>query len=222
MKGLLIKDFQILMQQKRYITLLLFISLFMMFAMGDPTFIVGYMSFLLAMLAIGTISYDDLDNGFSFLFTLPITRKEYALEKYVFSLLVSGTAWVLANIVVGIVKGFLMGGYHFQVEIVVSIVTYVICMIMQAVMLPLQMKFGAEKSRWVVTIIGGGITAVILLIGQIADSLPAQLTEMIRGINNGIEKLGMLGIIWLALLVGIICMAISCAISGRIMEKKQF
>lgn len=222
MKGLLIKDFQIIMQQKRYVTMLLLISVFMMLAVGDPTFIIGYITFLLSMLVTGTISYDDLDNGFSFLFTLPVTRKQYALEKYILSLLVSGGAWVLANIGVGLVKGFFMEGYYFQEEMLGSVIMFVLCMVMQAIMIPLYMKFGAEKSRWVLMIMVGGITAILLLIGQFGGILPEQVNEMIVGISTAIEKLGMLGVAMLALLVGIVGMAISCIISGRIMEKKQF
>ena len=222
MKGLLIKDLQIIMQQKRYVAMLLLISVFMMFAMEEPTFIIGYMTFMLSMLVTGTISYDDLDNGFSFLFTLPVTRKQYALGKYLLSLLVSGGAWVLANIGVGLVKGFFMERYHFQEEIAASVIIFVLCMVMQAIMIPLYMKFGAEKSRWVLMIMVGGITVILLFIGKFGGILPEQVNETIVGIAAAIEKLGMVWLAITAMLVGIVSMAISCIISGKIMEKKQF
>ena len=33
---------------------------------------------------MSSISYDEFDNGNAFLFSLPITRKDYVLEKYIF------------------------------------------------------------------------------------------------------------------------------------------
>ena len=50
----------------------------------DATFVSGYISIVFAMFAISTISYDEYDNGNAFLFTLPFSRKEYVLSKYVF------------------------------------------------------------------------------------------------------------------------------------------
>lgn len=40
-----------------------------------------------AMIAVGTLSYDETDNGLAFLMTLPVDRKTYVREKYLFILI---------------------------------------------------------------------------------------------------------------------------------------
>ena len=44
---------------------------------------VGYVTFIFTLFTVSTISYDEYDNGYPFLFTLPITRRQYVNEKYV-------------------------------------------------------------------------------------------------------------------------------------------
>ena len=80
--------------------LILFFMICVFLGLGQPgTFILGYLPSLMLVVLIGTFSCDESDNGFPFLFTLPIDRKTYIQEKYVFC--VGGTvvsfaiAWVL-------------------------------------------------------------------------------------------------------------------------------
>ncbi len=58
MKGLLVKDCQLLFQRKQ--TLILFFAICCIVGFSaDGSFIVGYMAFLSAVIAISTISYDE-------------------------------------------------------------------------------------------------------------------------------------------------------------------
>ena len=61
-------------------------SIFMAFAM-DGSFIIGYTGMLMGILAIGTISYDSNENGMAFLMCLPISRKDYVKEKFIYTFL---------------------------------------------------------------------------------------------------------------------------------------
>ena len=60
------------------------------------TFILGYFPFLMIVLLIGTLSCDEADNGLPFLFTLPIDRKLYIREKYLFCVAGTVVSFVLA------------------------------------------------------------------------------------------------------------------------------
>ena len=42
---------------------------------------VGYVTFIFTLFTVSTISYDEYDNGYPFLFTLPITRRQYVNRK---------------------------------------------------------------------------------------------------------------------------------------------
>lgn len=50
------------------------------------------MTMFRAMIAVGTLSYDETDNGLAFLMTLPVDRKTYVREKYLFILICTAAA----------------------------------------------------------------------------------------------------------------------------------
>ena len=73
MKGLFVKDLKLMMLQKNFLLLILAIVIGMMIFTDDVIFPLGFLSFTVSLFTVGTISYDDFDNGNAFLFTLPIT-----------------------------------------------------------------------------------------------------------------------------------------------------
>ena len=108
MKGLLIKDFKLLKNQKNFFIILIAIVIGMSAYMEDVSFIIGYLTFICSMFTLSSISYDEFDNGYAFLFSLPITRKGYVLEKYSFGLIVGIISCLFATtiaIIAGLMKG---------------------------------------------------------------------------------------------------------------------
>ena len=67
------------------------------------------MSVLAAVMALNTIASDDMDNGMPYIFTFPISRKEYVKEKY---LLGAGMVTVLWAVAVAIAIGVNASGYR--------------------------------------------------------------------------------------------------------------
>ena len=86
MKGLLIKDFRLIKVQKNFLFLIGAIGIGLALLSENTVYTIGFISFIFSMLSISTISYDELDNGNAFLFSLPVTRKTYTIEKYCFGL----------------------------------------------------------------------------------------------------------------------------------------
>ena len=80
MKGLLTKDFRILAGQKRYFTIIILIALIFLCSGQPAQIIVGYCTMFGMLFTVNTISYDEFDHGYLFLFTLPVSRKDYVLE----------------------------------------------------------------------------------------------------------------------------------------------
>ena len=95
MKGLLIKDFNLL--KTRGIFFLIFIVVYTIFQLGafDGAWAVEFATVLIGVFSLTTISYDEYENGMPFLFTLPIRRIDYVREKYVFGFLVTTVTWVI-------------------------------------------------------------------------------------------------------------------------------
>jgi len=49
-------------------------------------FIIAYITVMVGILTLTTISYDEFENGMGYLFMLPVSRREYVGEKYLFSI----------------------------------------------------------------------------------------------------------------------------------------
>lgn len=213
MKGLLVKDFRILLQQKRTLMLMVLISILMLFAVSDISFITGYVTLMASFTAIGTISYDEMDNGHTFLFTLPISRKGYVLGKYILSVMACIIAWGIVNILMAVAMS---GEYHVE-DFAGAACVLVVALFMQFVMIPLQLKYGAEKSRLVYLLIVGIIVVVGVLLGQYSGYISG-----LENLSGWGEALGILGIAGIMLLITAIVAFVSLFISCKIMEKKQF
>ena len=83
MAGLFEKDIRLIMQRKNVLMILMLLSVFLAYTQ-EGTFIVSYLPAVATIMIIGTMSYDELDNGYRFLLTLPVTTRIYVIEKYIF------------------------------------------------------------------------------------------------------------------------------------------
>ncbi len=86
MKGLFIKDLILLRNQWKTFIAFIGLGFFMAMSMKDNAGVI-YMAMVISMFSISTLGYDEFDNGFRFLFTLPVSRKAYVREKYLFFIL---------------------------------------------------------------------------------------------------------------------------------------
>lgn len=211
MKGLLIKDFKLMKMQKRFFLLILLVGVVITFSSYDVAFTTGFMAFVSSLFSISSISYDEFDNGNAFLFSLPISRRTYAVEKYIFGAILGCCAWVLAMII-AISVGFLKG-IHPDTETWFSafLILYMMFVIL-ALMLPFQLKFGGERGRIVLLLVIGGLAPNGLeLIGidllAMLDAMPA--------VNAGIMS-------FITLLIALLFLGVSCLISIGIVQKKEY
>ena len=215
MRGLFEKDFRLLCQNRQTLILFLMMAGFLGLTQNG-TFVLGYLSFMFSILLTSTISYDEMDQGFEFLMTLPVTPKTYVQEKYgfctvgvIFSVILSGIIYLTAKGIHG--EQILLGEELLTVLIFVPIVWCVI-----AIMVPIQLKFGAEKGRIAIFMVYGGsaflLYFVLKCIGEGSVKLMANYLNQLKP-----EVLLLGGF----LLSGLVLM-ISYGISRRIMERKEY
>ena len=224
MKGLMIKDLCLLRNQGKSMLLMLAIGLFMEVQMGAGT-IIWFLSFLGAMLASGTVSYDEFDNGFSFLFTLPITRRQYVREKYSFSVL-----FVLFCLGVGILLSLVFsqfsgrgGAAGLSDLLFMSSVGILTSGFLLATVLPLRLKFGSEQSRIVWILFFLVITALIVGGGELfrrANSLEA--FQNLSAAFKALDSWSAGQILAMCTVVVLVLLLISEQISERIVMKKEY
>lgn len=162
MRGLLIKDYRLLWNQRRTLGIMMLIWAIVVFTNTNPAFAVSYLIFSCSILAINTVSYDQHENGIIFLLSLPISRKQYAQEKYLL-LLINLMAAVLISVLFIWLPGNIEG---IEVMFLIGVAVLII-----SVMQPVSLIFGAEKGRLVIIAFG----AVICIVGVWSEKL-AQMT----------------------------------------------
>ena len=217
MKGLLIKDLRLMMAQKTSVLMVLVIGVFLILSEGDVSFGIGYLTFVGGIFAMSTMSYDAFENGMAFLMTLPMRRKVYVLEKYVF---IIGASAVLGLLMTAL--GLAIFGAGMSVEeikgiIMTALVSVVTVAVMMSVMIPIQIHFGPEKSRIVMIVMAAGVFGLIavvekMLSGFQGESAIIRMLSDLRGVQLGIA---------LTVLVAVI-MGISIMISVKLLEKKEY
>ncbi len=217
MKGLLIKDFKLMKGQKNFFLIIIAVVIGMMFFSDDIVFPLGFLTFIVSLFTLSTVSYDEFDNGYPFLFSLPVTRPTYIIEKYCLGLILGLGAWIAAGILAGI-TGMLKGTVSLHDVIVSALIILILMFLIQAVMLPFQIKFGGEKGR--IAIIAS--IGLLFVIGVVIVKVSESLNMDPAGIINRLPALGIGAAAALAITVAIILWLISMKISISIINRKEF
>ena len=100
MTGFFIKDLMMLKCQKQFFFIMGIMALIFLVMYDNPSFVFGYLTIMFSFIPITTLSYDDADNGSAYLFSLPVSRVGYVIEKYAFSLGFTLAAALVSFIVV--------------------------------------------------------------------------------------------------------------------------
>lgn len=218
MKGMLMKDFMLLKNQKQFFVVILVFA-FMFFGMyDDTTFAFTYIVVLCTLFTISTISYDEYDNGMSYLFTLPISRKGYVKEKYVFGIIAIFIALVTSTVLDFVFQMVKNQKYSAQGLLIQICISLMVAMLMLAFSLPIQLKFGAEKSRIALLAVFGCIAAVGFVVVKLAESMNLDIGAIVAKLNGMSPQILVVG----GILAGILLLAVSYLISLKIMMEKQF
>ncbi|MBR0161171.1 MAG: ABC-2 transporter permease [Oscillospiraceae bacterium] len=169
MRGLIEKDLRLTLARKQTI-LIFFVMALIMGASMDGSFLIAYLTMLATILAVGTISYDEFDNGFAFLMTLPFDRKTYVREKYLFCLMMAAAAWCIGAALYGTVSFIRHNAINLVDELPMLTALIPVLYLSAAVMIPLQLKYGSERSRIAFLILFGVIAILLYAAKNSSDS----------------------------------------------------
>lgn len=217
MKGLVIKDFNLIKLQKKFFIVNIAIAIAISLMNNDPVFILGYQTFVMSMFTLSTITYDESNNGNAFLFTLPISRNDYVREKYAFSLLIGSGFWLL-TLVMAVIINNIKGAMPMVELLMTAFLIFPIMVILYAVMIPFQLKFGAEKGRMAIVGAVGILFITIFLLIKIITAFGVN----IKNVFNNILLLKTTVLITTVILVSFVLLFISMKISVLIMINKEF
>lgn len=216
MRGLLVKDIELMKQQKQFFIMVVVMGLILnLTGSGSVSFATGYFTVITSVFAITTISYDEFDNGLGFLMTLPVTRKQYVAEKYILGTGLTVVGWIAATAEGAICKVVAQLQGDLGVTIAGSVAVALPAFLMLAVSLPLVIYFGTEKGRYIAIVLWVIIIAVLYALTKTMGISEAVISEWLNGLNWGIA-------IAVAVLLTAIGYLVSFWISAQLMEKKEF
>lgn len=218
MKGLLMKDFKLMKNNTMFLVMVIFISIACAAGMKNPFFALGYATALISIFSVNTIAYDEYDNGMPYLFSLPVSRKMYVKEKYVFAILISVAGLTIATIIAVGVSVFLGEQYGIEEWIGILALSLFFVILIQGIILPVRMRFDSEKHKMAMLIVFGVMAAVVGAAFWAAEACGIDLEAFFDGI--------LLGKTWITftivIVIGVILMFVSYKLSIRFLEKREF
>ena len=214
MKGLILKDLLNLRKNlKTIIIMCLFYTL--LFSTLNPTFLSGMITILFAMQILTTFSYDDYSKWNMYALSLPITKKQLVLSKYILGIsfiIFGGVFSFILTSLLSLFKGsFILG------DLVASIIGSTgIMILMILILLPLIFKYGVERSRIMLLALFAIPTVLILIISKVLalTGIPFPSEEQLNAL------LPVICII--ATLILIAGSYVSYMISVKIVTKKEY
>ena len=177
---------------------------------------------IVGMISLSTFSYDEISKSNKYILTLPVTRKEIVLEKYVLAIgatILGGLLGFIVTLLVGNIMNYFRPDNLIDINNETLLATSVGGMfgisLIQSIQIPSIFKWGAEKGRIQMFI----VLFVLVIIGAGAGFLLKQ-----SGLSVDMEKLESIlnnfGLVALILLSGLMYF-ISYKISYKIYKNKE-
>ena len=216
MKGLLLKDFIFLRSMKSFLLFIAAIGIALSYVNNDSgTFALGYITFLGSFMSISSINADRANDGYAFLFSLPVARKTYVAEKYLFSLL---TAFFFCAVTVLclLVCTFFMPDWEVKTILLAALWTIGVSLLMACLFIPVQLKFQDTRARMVIMIVIGFVLASIIMFNWLS------MMTYFGNLAHTIINLPWPTLTALCLVALALCFILSYKISVHVMEKKVF
>ncbi len=220
MKGLLIKDYKLIMHNKRMFLILMVVWFLAFQNYAGYSFLIAYSTMIFILLALNTISTDEYYKSTPFLLTLPVKRETYTAEKYVLMLGLSLLGTALSTLLCILVHRNLL-----QELILEGVSIYIILVLFQLLMIPIQLKFGNDKGRIVLLgllAVVAGIASSIGTILPLIFSMQGSIAEMLTNAVQWFIGLPIDRIVAVIILTCTVCFAVSYGCSLHIMRKKEF
>lgn len=219
MKGLLVKDMMLIKKQGKFLILVTVIAVAQAL-IGDG--ISGFTPFITmittmcALLSVTTISYDDYNKGNSYLFTLPFERKTYAKEKYVFGFCIGMIGLLLSSLFAAGYAWAFIPGFTMEMLVVPVVTCIAVPIVLLAVMIPLFIKFGSEKSRYAMFAIFGVVAILGFAGSKVVEALNIRLDF------SFLETMSVYLLALIALFALFCLVFISYQLSKKILLRKEF
>ncbi|MBR3226954.1 MAG: ABC-2 transporter permease [Erysipelotrichaceae bacterium] len=209
MKGMIRKEICVILNNRKFLLVSLCIYLIYSVMLDNMSF---FLPFMASMLSISSFSYDEYNNWQTYASSLPQGRLSIVRAKYVVavgSVIIASLIGMILSYVVTALKG---SGPAFDEQLSSLLGTVMAIMLMLSILFPILFRYGAEKGRLAMAVMGLGFAAVIMVLSRFIgpDISPSVIASMER---------------YLPVIFSVICvlsMVISYFISKKIYLNKEF
>ena len=217
MKALFIQDLRYMLTQKSFLVLIALVGIVLALTQNDNyIFVIGYLGFMGMITGMMSVTMDDQSNGLTFLFSLPIDRRVYVREKYIFIVLMGVSFSIFATALCLLFRMFAEYKAPLDEILATSLGTLFVMLLFVCFMLPLQLKLGAERARLASFIAIGFFFVAVLLAGLVinfADALP---------FIQAFLSLSPVALVGIGAAFLIVCLRISYSASLRVILRREF
>ena len=205
MKGLLKKDFYMIIKNCRVV--IIAIAMFLVIGtVSETPYFLMFSAIMAGVISFTLISYDENYGWNIYADVLPVTRKEQVSAKYLITLIFVAGSMFIAGLVL-LIKGIINNNFSLEGFMVLITVFLLLGFMSPALLLPAIYKFGLQKGRIVYYLLIGCISAIAF-----------------TGLQEGdpIQKLSFLfKYEWIFIPAPMILFAVSWFISMAVYNKKE-
>ncbi|NLK96851.1 ABC-2 transporter permease [Defluviitalea saccharophila] len=171
MIGLILKDIYNLKKQSKIYLILLVFYFFMGMANRSISMFGTMLSVLAAMLPVTAMAYDEKNNWERYALTMPLSRKDMVLSRYILGLLFAFIAFIIS-----MASSVFLSNESFVESVAVNVGTLCFVLLLMAIIFPILFKFGIEKGRILMILILFAPSMIILFLSNYGIQLPDEET----------------------------------------------
>jgi len=207
MKGLLLKDFYMVIKYCRTYLLIAVIFMLVSLAGNENLFLVFYPCMLCGMIPTNLLGYDERSRWLQYCSTLPYTKTQFVSAKYLIGLL-SQIAMLAMIGSAQAIRMCLDGSFCFSDYMSVLLLIFVMSTVVSSVSHPFMFKLGVEKGRIVYLVIVG----IICACGVVASNISREMLQAEIRLNHTL---------WIFCVAGILLYALSWYLSVLFFRKRE-
>ncbi|MGE7672578.1 ABC-2 transporter permease [Lysinibacillus sp. NPDC094403] len=208
MAGLILKDLMSIQRQIKAQAIMLIFFLFISIFMQQGLILFTIIIFIVTFQAITALTYDEQSNWDKYANTLPISKGDIILSKYILSILLMLFGLIIALPIVFIIHRFTNNWASAEFFLTFNLlVTLAFCML--ALLLPIYIKFGSIKGRMF-------LIALCFIPGFLFSLLKDYFPDMTLTLSNLKQYM------FLAPFAGLLILWLSSLISIAIYQRKEF
>ncbi|MGL5316439.1 MAG: ABC-2 transporter permease [Peptostreptococcaceae bacterium] len=205
MIGLIIKDLLNIRKELKIYVLFIAVYVAITFVSQDTNILMAVIAMMCVMMPLTAMAYDEKVNWDKYSLTMPISRREIVLSKYVLGVGLATMGLIITSIISifdnGIITDFLQ----------LPVVYWCISIVLLSIILPIIIKFGAEKGRFIMIAVMFLPTFLIVLLSKVIPM--DNITRIIDSLFNYATIIAIVSIV--------VSLTLSIAISTKIYESKE-